>query len=188
MGSSVYEPWDPVSGLFAAAGHIFALAAVLIGLMVGLHLPSVAAALWPQAEPVQQMTKFLGNGWPAAVERAGDLLVVGLLFMAAILIMIGRRRFGPAHLIRALVGLGGFLFAIQMFQDGAISAVTVRRMVELIQQNQAGSALEILFGAFSKDQTIMAGVIMLLSVLVLSWPPRKRMPVFAPTPHQGVVL
>ena len=185
---SVYEPWDPISGLFAAIGHIFALAAILIGLIIGLHLPSVAVAMWPEAEPVQHVTRFLGAGWPAAVEQAGVMLIVGLLFLAAILIMIGRRRFGPAHLVRALVGLGGFLFALQMFRDGAISNVTVNGMVELIQQEQAGRALELLFGALTKDQTIMAGVIMLVSVLILSWPPRRRMPVFAPMPNQGIVL
>ena len=40
---SVYEPWNPIGGLFAAIGHILALAALLIGLAIGLHLPAVAA-------------------------------------------------------------------------------------------------------------------------------------------------
>jgi len=187
-GGSLYEPWDPISGLFAAVGHILAFAALVLGLTIGLHLPSVAAAVWPEADPVREMARLLGSGWPSAVEQAGVLLTAALLFLAAVLMMIGRRRFGPAHLIRALAGLGGFFFAVQMFRDGAISKVTLTRMIEMVQQNQVGSALEILFSALSKDQSIMAGVIMLVSVLILSWPPRRRTPVFAPMPPQGVVL
>jgi hypothetical protein len=186
-GRILYEPWDPISGLFAAVGHIFALAAILIGLAIGLHLPSVAAAAWPDVDPIRQFAK-LGPGWPAVAEQAGVMLIAGLLFLAAILIMIGRRRFGPAHLIRALAGLGGFFWAIQLFRSDAISTDSVQRMVDLIKQNQVGSALEILFRAFSQEEAIVAGVITLVSVLILSWPPRKRAPVFAPMPHQGVVL
>jgi len=187
-GSIIYEPWDPISGLFAAVGHIFALAAILIGLTIGLHLPSVAAAAWPSADPVRMLGQALGSDWPRIVEQAGVMLVAALLFLAAILIMIGRRRFGPAHLIRAIAGLGGFFWAIQLFRGDAISTDSVQRMVDLFKQNQVGSALEILFRAFSQEEAIVAGVITLASVLILSWPPRKRAPVFAPLPHQGVVL
>jgi serine/threonine protein kinase len=187
-GSIIYEPWDPISGLFAAVGHIFALAAILIGLALGLHLPSVAAAAWPEADPVRMLGQALGADWPRIVEQAGVMLIAGLLFLAAILMMIGRRRFGPAHLLRAIAGLGGFFWAIQLFRSDAVSTDSARRMVDLIQQNQVGPALEILFRAFSQEEAIVAGVIMLASVLILSWPPRKRAPVFAPLPHQGVVL
>jgi hypothetical protein len=129
-----------------------------------------------------------GSDWPRIVEQAGVMLIAGLLFLAAILIMIGRRRYGPAHLIRALAGLGGFFWAVQLFRSEAISTDSVQRMVDLIQQNQAGPALEILLRALSQEEAIVAGVIMLVSVLILSWPPRKRVPVFGPLPHQGVVL
>lgn len=187
-GSIMYEPWDPISGLFAALGHIFALAGILIGLIIGLHLPAVAAAAWPNAPAVQQLAGLLGAGWANVVEQTGIMLIGALLFLAAILIMIGRRRFGPAHLVRAIVGLGGFFWAIQLFRGGAISTDSAHKMVDLIQQNQVDAGLQILFRAFSQEPTIIAGAVILLSVLVLSWPPRRRPPVFAPVPNQGVVL
>jgi hypothetical protein len=185
---SVYEPWDPISGLFAALGHIFAFAAVLVGLTVGLHLPAVVAAAWPDAQPVRQLAKLLDSNWPAVVEQAGVLMVGALLFLSAILIMIGRRRSGPAHLMRSLAGLGGFFWAIQLFRSEAISTSQVQSIVDLIKQNEVGPALQKLFSAFSQEEAIVAGVIMLISVLVMSWPPRRRTPVFAPMPNQGVVL
>jgi len=186
--ATVYQPFDPIGGLFAALGHILALAAILIGLAIGLHLPAVANAAWPEAEPVQQLQEALGGGWPGIVEQAGTMLIVVLLFMAAVLIMIGRRKSGPGHLIRALLGLTGFFWAIQMFRSEVMSYNDVQSIVDLFQQNQVGPALERLFGALSQEEAVVAGVIMLVSVLVMSWPPRRRTPVFAPTPHQGVVL
>jgi TM2 domain-containing membrane protein YozV len=185
---SVYQPWDPIGGLFAAMGHILALVALLLALAIGLHLPAVASAAWPDADPVRQLAGFLGPEWPGVVEQAGVMLTVVLLFLAAILIMIGRRKAGPMHLIRALLGLGGFFWAVQLFRSEAISREQVRSIVDLIQQNQMGPALERLFNAFSQEEAIMAGVIILVSVLILSWPPRRRVPVFAPLPPQGVVL
>ncbi|MBN1507487.1 MAG: protein kinase [Sedimentisphaerales bacterium] len=185
---SIYETWNPIGGLFAAVGHILALAALLIGLAIGLHLPAVAAQAWPDAEPVIQLQQTLGATWPTVLEQTGTMLILLLLFFAAIFIMIGRRRSGPMHLIRAILGLGGFFWAIQLFRSEAMSTEQTGKVVDFIQQNQVGPALERLFGAFSQEEVLFAGAIVLVSVLVLSWPPRRRMPVFAPMPPQGVVL
>jgi len=183
-----YQPFDPLGGLLAAVGHIFAFAAILIGLAIGLHLPAVASAAWPQEEPVVQLQQMLGDSWPHVVEQAGTMMVVMLLFMAAILIMIGRRKSGPAHLIRALLGLVGFFFAISFFGNEVTSEMDTQSIISLFQQGQAGPALERLFSVFSQQQAIVVLGVMLVSVLVMSWPPRRPTPVFAPMPPQGVVL
>jgi len=185
---SVYQPWDPIGGLFAAVGHIIALAALLVGLAVGLHLPAAAGAAWPNEQPVQQLAQALGPNWPNVVERGATMLVVVLLFFAAVFIMIGRRKSGPMHLIRAVLGLSGFFWAIRLFCDRTLPVDEVPGLVDQIKQNQAGPALERLFSAFGQEQVVIAGVIILASVLILAWPPRRRTPIFAPLPNQGVVL
>ncbi len=184
---TIYEPWNPIGGLFAAVGHILALVAILIGLAVGLHLPAVAAQAWPDAQAVLQLQQSFGDNWPPAVEQIGTVLMLLLLFFGAIFIMIGRRSSGPMHLIRALMGLGGFFWAIRLFSSAALSDAQVQKIGEFIRQQQIGPALEQLFNNFNQ-QVMFAGGIMLISVLILSWPPRRRTPVFAPLPHQGVVL
>ena len=187
-GTYVHEPWDPIGGLLAALGHVLALLAILIGLAVGLHFPAVVAAGWPDPALAAELTQMFGYAeWPSLVENIGMALVFALLFGAAILIMVGRRRSGPAHLIRALLGLGGFLFAIYAVQ-GVISQIELQSIVQAFQQNQVGLGLDRLLDASSQDQTGIAAVTVLLSVLVLAWPARSRTPVFAPMPeHQGVV-
>ena len=86
------------------------------------------------------------------------------------------------------MGLGGFFWAIQLFRGSALSTDQVQKVVEFFQQNQLGPALEQLFSTFNQEEVMFAGVIIVISVLILSWPPRRRMPVFAPMPPQGVVL
>jgi hypothetical protein len=188
-GTIIYEPWHPFSGLICALGNIFILAAILVGLAIGLRLPSVVAAGWPDPQIAQQLEQVFGYAeWPGLMEKGGVLLIVALLFVAAVFIMIGRRKSGATHLIRALLGLGGFFWAIQLFRGEVMSNGEAVSIVDLLQQEQFGRALERLFGALSQEEAIFAGVIVLVSVLVLAWPPRRRTPLFAPMPNQGVVL
>jgi hypothetical protein len=187
-GTIIYEPWHPFSGLICALGHIFILAAIVVGLAVGLHLPSVVAAGWPNPEIGQELDRVFGYAeWPRLLESGGAILIVALLFVAAICVMVGRRKSGPAHLIRALLGVGGFFWAIQLFRSEAISSQEIQGIVERLEQNQVGLALERLFGAFGQEEAIFAGVIALASVLIMAWPPRRQTPVFAPMPNQGVL-
>ncbi|MGE5296850.1 MAG: protein kinase domain-containing protein [Solirubrobacterales bacterium] len=185
---TMYEPFDPLGGLFAAVGHIVSFAAIVIGLAVAMHLPAIANAAWPNAQPIMEVRGTLGEAWPGIVEQAGTMLFAVLLFMAAVLIMIGRRRNGPAHLIRALLGLVGFFWAILFLRGEVMSQNKIQDVVSLLQQNQVNQAMEALFRMFSHEEAVVAGVIMLVSVLVMSWPPRRRTPVFTPVPPQGVVL
>ena len=184
----MYEPFDPLGGLFAAVGHIVAFAAILIGLAAAMHLPAIANAAWPNAQPIMEIRGALGEAWPGIVEQAGTMLFGVLLFMAAVLIMIGRRKNGPAHLIRALLGLVGFFWAILFFRGEVMDYGALQNIVSLFQQGQTSPAFDALFRVFSQEEAMVAGVIMLVSVFVMSWPPRRRTPVFAPVPPQGVVL
>ena len=102
------------------------------------------------------MQQALGPEWPAAVEQIGTMLILLLLFFAAIFIMIGRRRSGPMHLIRSVLGLGGFFWAIQLFRGSALSTEEVQKIVDFIQQNQVGPALEQLFSAFNQEEVVFA--------------------------------
>ncbi|MDI6447448.1 serine/threonine-protein kinase [Anaerobaca lacustris] len=188
-GTIVYEPWHPFSGLICALGHILLLAAILVGLAIGLHLPAVVAAGWPDPMLAQKLEGVFGYAeWPRMVEQGGGLLIVALLFLAAVLIMIGRRKNGAAHLIRALLGLGGFFWAISLFRSEVVSSSEARNIADLIGQNQVGPGLERLFSALGQEEAIFAGVIALVSILMLAWPPRRQTPIFAPMPNQGVVL
>ncbi len=184
-GTIIYEPWHPFSGLICALGHIFLLLGLLVGLAIGLHLPTVVAWGWPDSEFVQELDRVFGYAeWHSLFQQAGAVLLVALFFIATILIMIGRRKSGGAHLVRALVGLGGIFGAIQLFRGEVLSNIDPRQIADLIQTNKMGQALERVFSACSQEEAVFAGIIALASVLILAWPPRRQTPIFAPMPHQ----
>jgi len=186
-GTVIYEPWQPFSGLLAAIGHIFVFAAILVGLAISLHLPAVVAAGWPDPDLAAELEQLFGySDWPVLLERLGSTLIVVLLFLAAVFMLMGRRKSGAPHMIRAVVGLGGFFWAIRLFRSEIMATADVQGVVDFLKQDQVGLALERLLGAFSQEEAIFAGVIILLSVLVLAWPPRRQRPVFAPVASQGV--
>lgn len=187
-GTTLYEPFDPIGGLFAAFGHIIAFLAIVIGLAVAIHLPSIVEAGWPNLWIVNELRGEVGEAWPGIIEQVGTLLFGLLLFVAAILIMIGRRKNGPAHLIRGLLALVGFFMAILFIRAEVVGQYELQSIVSLLQQNQVSPAMDRLFRVFSEEAAIVAGVAMLVSVFVMSWPPRRRTPVFAPVSPQGVVL
>jgi len=149
----------------------------------------VVAAGWPDPVIARDLEGIFGYAeWPRMVEQGGGLLIVALLFVAAVLIMIGRRKNGASHLIRALLGLGGFFWAISLFRSEVVSSREAQNIADLIRQNQVGAGLERLFNALGQEEAIFAGVIALVSILMLAWPPRRHTPIFAPMPNQEVVL
>jgi len=186
--TTIYEPFDPIGGLFAALGQILAFAALVIGFAVAMHLPTIVNAGWPNLWIVNELRSDVGEAWPGIVEQVGTLLFGVLLFLAAVLIMIGRRKSGPAHLLRAVLALVGFFMAILFFRSEVMGHGELQSVVDLLQQNQISPAMEAFFRVFSQEGAMMTGVAMLVSVFVMSWPPRRRTPVFAPVPPQGVVL
>ncbi len=69
-----------------------------------------------------------------------------------------------------------------------MSSSEAREVANLMRQSDWGPALERIFSAFSQEEAIFAGVVALVSILLLAWPPRRQTPIFAPMPNQGVVL
>jgi hypothetical protein len=103
-GSIIYPSWDPIGGLLCAFGHALALVAILVGLAIGLHVPSIVASGWPDPEIAEKLYEVFGySNWPVLLEKLGFVLTFVLLFLAATFIMMGRRRSGAAHLLRAVI-------------------------------------------------------------------------------------
>jgi hypothetical protein len=86
------------------------------------------------------------------------------------------------------LALVGFFMAILFIRAEVVGQYELQSIVSLLQQNQVSPAMDRLFRVFSEEDAIVAGVAMLVSVFVMSWPPRRRTPVFAPVSPQGVVL
>jgi len=184
----VYEPFHPLAFLFSGVGFILTFVAIMAGLAVGLHLPHFVAAGWPNPQVSAQIEQFFGYpDWPELVMRLGTVLVVILLLLAGICIIIGRRHLGVPHMLRAVLGLMAFFGVLLVFSD-AMSGSYFQEVVNMLNAEQIGPAFDKLLLSTQNKKAASAGVLFLLSVVVLAWPARSRQMIFNPVHYQGVVL
>jgi hypothetical protein len=182
----MYEPFHPLAFLFSGIGFILTFAAVLAGLVVGSHAPHFVAAGWPAPDLTTTLDQFFGySDWPGLVMRLGAIIVVILLLLAAVFTIIGRRYLGARHLVRGMLGLAGFVFAFIFFSD-AMSGSYFQEVVNMLNSQQIGPAVETLLRSIHDEQALFAGIFFLASVVVLAWPARRRQAILTPAPNQGV--
>jgi hypothetical protein len=182
----VYEPFHPFAFLFSGIGFILTFAAIVAGLAVGLHIPWFVAAGWPDADLATELEQFFGySGWPELVMRLGTILVVVLLLLAAIFTIIGRRHLGARHMMRAVLGLMALFCVLLLFSD-AMSGYYFEDVVSMLEAQQIGPAFEKLLRSPQSEEALFAGVLFLVSVVVLAWPARQRQMILTPAPNQGV--
>jgi len=184
----VYEPFHPLAFLFSGIGFILTFAAIVAGLAVGLHLPHFVAAGWPNAQVSAQIEQFFGySDWPELVMRLGTVMVVILLLLAGVCIIIGRRHLGVPHMLRAVLGLMAFFCVLIVFSD-AMSGSYFQEVVNMLNSQQIGPAVDKLLLSTQNKKAASAGVLFLLSVVVMAWPARSRQMIFNSAHYQGVVL
>jgi hypothetical protein len=147
------------------------------------------AAGFPDPEISQEMEKFFGYpGWPELVMRFGMIVTVILLLVAAVFVIVGRRHLGASHLIRAVLGLAGFVGAVMMLSDAlSFSGRYSEEVVRMLNSRQIGPALDKLLRLSNTEAAVFAGIIFLTSVVILAWPARRKQAVLNPAINQGVV-
>ena len=182
----LYEPFHPFAFLFSGIGFILTFAAIITGLAVGLHLPHFVAAGWPDPGLTSELEQLFGYpGWPGLVMRLGTTAVMILLLFAAVCMVIGRRHLGARHLLRAVLGLTGFLWAVTMFTQ-QVPGHHFDEVVNMLNSQQTGLAIDRLLKICSGEGIIFAGIIFLASVVVIAWPPRRRQTILTSVSNQGV--
>ncbi len=87
-------------------------------------------------------------------------------------------------MIRTVLGLAGFVLAFLVFSD-AMSRYLFQEVVDLLNSQQIGPAFEKLLGSID-GEAIFAGVLFLLSVVILAWPARRRQAILTPALNQGI--
>ncbi|MGD8786602.1 MAG: TM2 domain-containing protein, partial [Phycisphaerales bacterium] len=187
--TAFYQSFHPLAFLFSGIGFILTFAAIMVGLAMSLHLPYFVAAGWPDSEISSELEQFFGyQNWPELVMNFGMIFTIILLLLAAVFVIVGRRHLGASHLIRAVLGLAGFVFAVMMLSDAfSLSRRYSSEVVNLLNCNKIGPALEKLLSLSNTEAAIFAGVTFLLSVVILAWPPRRKRMTLNPAFNRGAI-
>ncbi len=184
--TAIYQSFHPFAFLSSGVGFICTVLAVIIGVITGLHLPHFIAAGWLNTGLASEAEQFFGySQWPALVVRLGTIITVVMLLLAAVFMVIGRRHLGIRHLFRAVLGLGGLLFAIFLFID-CTGGYRFRKIQESLDSSQLGPAFEKLLDSCMDGEAFFAAFIFLISIIILAWPPRRKQIITTPVPNQGV--
>jgi hypothetical protein len=179
----VYPPFHPLAFLCSGIGFILVFAAVIVGLAVALHVPYLIAVGDPRF--AQEMEQSFGgyDKWPELFMRLGMIVTAGLLVIAAIFIITGRRHLGARHLVRGVLGLGGLMATVLWLAEGI--SWEFRGMHRLDSQ-QLGPVLERMLEGCQSEEVIMAGVFFLLSIVMLAWPAQRKQVILPQAVNQGV--
>jgi hypothetical protein len=183
---SAYSGFNPVGFLFSMLGSLLLLAAIVISLAVAMHVTAMISAGLPDPKLAEELTKAFGySGWPHLLDQIGTGAAVLLMFLAAVFLVIGRGPSGPWHIIRALVGIAALALAMLIFSE-AMPTYYPQEVVDLFRTAQFGPAIEKLLEIVGTEEVVVAGVFLLMSMVVLSWPPKRKEPVLAPLQPKGV--
>jgi hypothetical protein len=78
-----------------------------------------------------------------------------------------------------------FFCVLLVFSD-AMSGSYFQDVVNMLNSEQIGPAFDKLLSSTHNEQAAFAGVLFLLSVVVLAWPARSRQMILTPAHYQGV--
>lgn len=186
MMPSAFGDFNPFGFLLSSVGYIFLLAAVLVGLAIAMHLPAMVAAGLPDPSLAKDLDELFGySGWPQLLERIGLMVTTVFLLLAVVFVIIARSKGGAFHIIRAVLGMLGLMLGLASFSD-AMPREYSQETVDMLNNEQLGPALEILFKSTSEDAIVFALIFVVVSVVILAWPPRRKEPVLATVSNQGV--
>ncbi len=179
----VYEPFRPLAFLFSGVGFVLLFVAILIGLAVGLHTPYLVAA--GNSNLARELDQTFGySEWPSLFMRLGTIVTAGLLLIAAVFIIIGRRHSGARHLIRGMLGLAGLFGALLWLADGISSGLRFNHAA--FDSGQIGPVLDRILQSCQSEEVAFAGLVFLVSIVVLAWPARPKQVALTPALGQGV--
>ena len=183
---SAFGDFNPFGFLLSSVGYIFLLVAILVGLAIAMHLPAMVAAGLPDPSLAKELDKVFGySDWPQLLERIGLMVAAVFLLLAAVFVIIARNKGGAFHIIRAVAGMFGLLLALLSLSDG-MPRQYPQEVIDMLNNGQLGPALEKLFRGTAEEALFFALIFVVVSVVILAWPPRRKQPVLATVPSQGV--
>ena len=159
--------------VLSVLGGLLMFLGVLIGLALAVNLPAIIAAGIPDEGLARDLEQELGRGWPELLQRIVTILMWVVMVLAALALIVARRRRGVAPMFRAVLGAFGLLMTVEALQ-AAFGGIAWDRFSRLIDANLAGEAVELLFRQIHEPSAVLGAVLLLASMIVLCWPDRRR--------------
>jgi len=159
--------------LLSVIGGVILFAGVLIGLAVAANLPAMLAAGLPDTSLPWRLQGELGPGWQAAMDTIVIAVMGIVMVLAAMVMIVARRRSGGAAMFRAVVGIFGLAMTVASLR-GAMALVQWQNVAEPVKRGYPLRAVGVFFSQMQEAPAIFAAVLLLASMIVLCWPAERR--------------
>ena len=139
-----------------------------------LDVPNVIAGGFPDPSVAESLNEAMGfNEWPELFTQIGFTVGVTLLCMSATLLLIARRKRGPVHMMRVLIGLGSLFGAFAILAK-VFERIDGASLGTMLGNKQIGEALNMVFNEQFSGALFGGMVVFIVSILFLAWPPRRK--------------
>ncbi len=167
-------PFQPGSLLLSLLGGVLLLAAFVVGLALAAGLPEAVAAGLPEPGLARELEREFGYpGWPRLVNQIGIAAAGIVAFLAMVCLVVARRRGGFAHVARALLGSSGLLLGLYPMLHASLRHMRWDRVAALVQADNVGMAIEMVLDTVVVEVAVVAGLMFLVSIVLLVWPARR---------------
>jgi TM2 domain-containing membrane protein YozV len=189
-GSYPHEttPFFPsfLSVVLSLVASLMILAGLMVNFGLAAQLPeAIMAGVMPGFD-VEMVRVFGYEDWPSLMHTLGSPLGFGLIVGGGVLLVVARRRMGTAHMLRAITGGGGLVLAATIGTGLMNYNHRVWEDVSLeLQANRLGPALELFINRMDQPVGVFALVVLVVSILVLAWPPKQRTLGVGPAVKEG---
>ena len=176
-----------MSGIYSALAGLLIFTAMLVALGLAIDVPGMLHAGVPTADVKRDLETSVFrdfDDWPRLMRQAAMLTLGILLVVALPLLMFARRNFGGVHMVRGTLGVEGLMLAMLPL-SGAFQRQGGWKSVGLVvSHKQYAEAADLVLQNLRTEHAVFAGVIFIVSIIILAWPPRKAGRSVAP--HTGV--
>jgi hypothetical protein len=145
---------------------------------LAFQLPMMISQGFPDPKLGQEIERALGSDWVGGVEKLSTAAATIVFLIGTIFIIIGRRVHGIFHILRAILGLAGVGITTIFLVESLFNRYQ-------LQRNPQKTYMQLL-NNLDMSSLIICGIFLVISMAILSWPPRRRQPILAPMANQGV--
>ncbi len=180
--SRIRRPIEVGSIMLSMIGAALLTVAVVVALPVAADLPRMTASGLFGEGLARHLERELGGyrGWPQLASNIGMAVTVILGFLGTGILIVARRRGGFMHMARAALGAFGLLFAVCPTLQEALEGIKWDLVAPRMNNEDVGEAIDLMLGGVDQRTALIAGILFLVSIMVLVWP-RRRQPVEAPS-------
>ncbi|MCP4455112.1 MAG: protein kinase [Planctomycetes bacterium] len=184
------EEFNPIGRLLSGLGFVLLFAATVGGLFFALHVPWFVSAGFPNPEVGEAMQDFFKYAeWPNLVESLGITACVLVCLTSLALIITGRRKAGPFHIIRAIIGVTALVIGLLVFSEMiptyyfktsdryTLPSYQQERRDEfrqILDNKETGRAVGYLVDHVDMDMAILGASLTVVSVITMAWPARRQ--------------